>query len=57
MQEVMSIITTFISNCGFPIAACVAMFIQNAKLQETLTKNTETLNEVKALIKSLHSVN
>lgn len=29
-------IADFIKNVGFPIAACVFMFIQNGKLQDTL---------------------
>lgn len=29
-------IADFIKNVGFPIAACVFMFIQNSKLQDTL---------------------
>lgn len=41
MQE----IATLISSVGFPIAACVVMFIQNEKLQNTLHEicNTMTL--------------
>lgn len=41
MQE----IATLISSVGFPIAACVVMFIQNDKLQKTLAEiaNTMTL--------------
>ena len=41
MQE----IATLISTVGFPIACCVVMFIQNDKLQKTLSEiaNTMTL--------------
>lgn len=41
MQE----IATLISSVGFPIAACVVMFVQNDKLQKTLAEiaNTMTL--------------
>lgn len=54
MEEFISVLTAFISNCGFPIFACVMMFVQNNRLQDTLTKNTEALGEVKTLIQSLH---
>ena len=41
MQE----IATLISTVGFPIGCCVVMFIQNDKLQKTLSEiaNTMTL--------------
>lgn len=32
-----------IGSVGFPIAACVVMFYQNTKMQETLSKLSETL--------------
>lgn len=36
-------ITTIISTVGFPIAACVVMWVQNGKLQGTLAQLSETL--------------
>ena len=39
MQEFVSII----QSVGFPIAACVALYIQQNKLTTTLSKLTETL--------------
>ena len=39
MQELVSII----QSVGFPIAACVALYIQQNKLTTTLSKLTETL--------------
>lgn len=44
-------ITTFISTVGFPIAACVALFWQNNKLSETVTRNTEAILELTTIIK------
>lgn len=39
MQE----IATLISSVGFPIAACVVMFMQNDKLQKTLGEISNTM--------------
>ena len=39
MQELVNII----QSVGFPIAACVALYIQQNKLTTTLSKLTETL--------------
>ena len=47
MEEAVNIITTFISNCGFPIFACVMMFIQNNKMKSALDENTKAINELK----------
>lgn len=47
MEEVVNIITTFISNCGFPIFACVMMFLQNSKMKSALDENTKAINELK----------
>lgn len=56
-MEIIDIISDFISTIGFPIFACVMMFIQNNKLQETLTRNTDMLNDIKTLIQELHHAN
>lgn len=56
-MEVIEIISNFISTIGFPIFACVMMFIQNNKMQETLTRNTDMLNDIKTLIQELHHAN
>jgi len=37
-------ITQLIGSFGFPIACCCVMFYQNAKMQETLSNLTTTLN-------------
>lgn len=42
MQE----ISTLISNVGFPIVACVFMYKQQVKLQQTITELTSTLKGI-----------
>lgn len=41
-----SAISQVISAVGFPIAACVVMFYQNGKLQQTLTDFVATLQKM-----------
>lgn len=50
MEEAVNIITTFISNCGFPIFACVMMFVQNNKMKSALDENTKAINELRSTI-------
>lgn len=47
-------VTQIIANLGFPIAACIAMYIMNTK---TINKLTETVEELKTLVRSLHNGN
>lgn len=47
-METIDIITTLISNLGFPIACCAVLFWQNNKLRDSLDKNT---NAIEALAK------
>lgn len=48
-------ITAFISSIGFPIAACVALYIMNtqqiSKLTNIIDNNTKIMEELKDLIK------
>lgn len=44
-------VSTFISTVGFPIAACVALYLQNVKMSEALNNNTLALTELSTLIK------
>lgn len=44
-------VSTFISTVGFPIAACIALYWQNAKMSEALQNNTIALTELSTLIK------
>lgn len=44
-------ISTFISTVGFPIAACIALYLQNVKMSEALNNNTLALTELSTLIK------
>lgn len=39
-----TVLSQLIGSVGFPIAACVIMFYQNGKLQETLTELSKTLS-------------
>lgn len=48
-------ITTLISNVGFPIACCCAMFYQNSKLQTTLQDLTVTLQKIDDRLGALES--
>lgn len=45
-------ITQIIANLGFPIAACVALYIMNTK---TITKLTDAVDELKKLVERLHN--
>ena len=39
----MNDLTNLVSNVGFPIVACIFMYKQQVKLQETITDLTSTL--------------
>lgn len=43
-------VITIISNVGFPICACIFMYVQNTK---TLEKMENTINELKLTITEL----
>ena len=51
--ENMEELTTFISSTGFPIVACVFMYKQQLKLQETITELSSTLKTIDARIENL----
>ncbi len=44
-------ISTAVSSLGFPIVACVALYIQNNKLRETIEENTRAVSALAELIK------
>lgn len=46
-------IVNLISNVGFPIAACVVMFVQNGKLQKTLNDISGTMQVMSERISKL----
>ena len=51
-------ITTFsqlIGSVGFPIAACCVMFIQNNKLQQTLSDLSKTLSSMNERISDIEN--
>ena len=39
-------LSTFISNVGFPIVACVFMYIQQKDLNKTITELSSTLKSI-----------
>lgn len=47
-------ITQIIANLGFPIAACIALYIMNTK---TINKLTEAVEELKKLVERLYNGN
>lgn len=48
-------IATLVSSVGFPIAACVVMFMQNDKLQKTLNEIATTMAILTERIKDIES--
>ena len=49
----MSDLTNLVSNVGFPIVACVFMYKQQVKLQETITDLTSTLKGIDTRLNQL----
>ena len=47
-------VTQIIANLGFPVAACIALYIMNTK---TINKLTDAVEELKKLVERLHSGN
>lgn len=47
-------VTQIIANLGFPVVACIALYIMNTK---TINKLTEAVEELKKLVESLHNGN
>ena len=46
-------IAKLISNVGFPVVACIFMYKQKIKLQETITELSGTLKTIDARIENL----
>lgn len=46
-------ISQIVGSMGFPIAACVVMFYQNSRMQETLAKLSETLTLMSSRLSDL----
>ena len=44
--------TTLISNLGFPIACCVALYIQNNKLRESIDSLKDLIKEYTVMTKA-----
>lgn len=49
----MTDLTNLVSNVGFPIVACVFMYKQQVKLQETITDLTSTLKGIDTRLNQL----
>ena len=49
----MNDLTNFVSNVGFPILACIFMYKQQVKLQETITDLTSTLKGIDTRLNQL----
>lgn len=47
-------VTQIIANLGFPVAACIALYIMNTK---TINKLTDAVEELKKLVERLHNGN
>lgn len=47
-------ITQIVANLGFPIVACIALYMMNTK---TINKLTEAVEELKKLVERLHNGN
>lgn len=47
-------VTQIIANLGFPIAACIALYIMNTK---TINKLTDAIEALKKLVERLHNGN
>lgn len=48
-------LTTAIGSLGFPIVACIALFMQNEKLRQTIDANTAAIREMLNQIKEEHA--
>lgn len=48
-------ISTFISNVGFPIVACIFMYKQQQELNKTISDLSSTLKTIDARIDSLEN--
>lgn len=48
-------ISQLIGSVGFPIAACVVMFYQNSKLQQTLAELSNTLARMNERLSDVES--
>ena len=49
----MNDLTNLVSNVGFPIVACIFMYKQQVKLQETITDLTSTLKGIDTRLNQL----
>lgn len=50
--------TQLIGSVGFPIAACIVMFMQNNKMQETLANLSNTLSVMTERLQHIeHDIN
>lgn len=48
-------ISQLIGSVGFPIVACIVMFYQNSKLQQTLAELSNTLTQMNERLSDVES--
>ena len=48
-------ISQLIGSVGFPIVACIVMFYQNSKLQQTLSELSNTLTQMNERLSDVES--
>lgn len=56
-MDFMTEIAQFINSVGFPIVACVFMYKQQVKLQETITELSATLKSIDTRLDMLENNN
>lgn len=54
-MDMLEIIKSFITDVGFPIAACVCLYIQNNKLTNTLSELNATLTSMNDRISDIEN--
>lgn len=50
MQDIVTMLTTLISNVGFPIACCIVLFKQNSEMTKKLAENTSAINRLSDIL-------
>lgn len=53
MEEIINVFVSLINTVGFPIAACIFLFIQQSKLTKSFSELSETLKSMNDRIDAL----